>query len=92
MIRMDIDQLVEFAKRSIASSGDQKFYVERLEMLQLRSEPGAEILTARPQMDSNYVMELRYRGVIFVHVTSRPFLFRHDVYEHYLDLGSSSIH
>jgi len=89
---VDIDQLVELAKISIVLSGDQKSYVQRSEMLQLYKEPGAEIMTVRSQMGGDYVIEVRYCGVIFVHVTSRPFLFRRDVYEHYLDLGSTSIH
>ena len=89
---INLEKLIEIAKERIASGDDQKFYVSMLEMMELCRQDGARILTARPQMGGSYITEVMYQGVIFVHITSEPFLFRREVYQHYVGLGSSIIH
>ena len=67
-----IAELLERAERSFRSTGDNKYYATREEILLLASQPDMD-RESRVEMDcgSNWVIEIYYSKMIFIHATSR---------------------
>ncbi len=66
-----ITELLERAERSFCSTGDDKFYATREEILLLASQPD---LNRKPRVEKdcggNWLIEIYYSRMIFIHATS----------------------
>ena len=66
-----ITELLERAERAFRRGGDNKFYATREEIFLLASQPDLD-RSSRIEKDSggNWVIEMYYSGMIFIHATS----------------------
>ena len=66
-----IAELLERAERSLRNKGDEKFYATREEIFLLASQPD---LDRKPRIEKdcggNWVIEIYYSKMIFIHATS----------------------